>query len=536
MKRILVGMVCMLLAVSGSFAKDYTPEQLEFRLGIVKFLAAEGCAPQIDKDGDVRFVKDGLTCYFIINETWKAPFLVVLHVQFGYDEEFTKKRMENCILVAARHKAIKLYCAESSYSLRADIICTDAGVVKEALRPLMQEIHSAMNDIALIFKSDLADNDIALKPHVVFSKAMGYYREEDYEKSFPLFSYLSGMKYKNAYGYMGLAYELGEGTDADKDKMISYYEEAIKKGDYWCAYRLGMYYYAEGDYGEAMNNLMRCGANDNGFRSDALYIMGKMYEEGTGVSKDMSQAILCYQKAVKYASVLECDARLALIRLGETVEQEDEFVEATKSMLMGLSAADMYQKGQEYEFGLNQRYVSLTKAFAYYKAAADEGYAKAEKKMGDIYINKFYPFKDAAKSDKYYKKALKNFKKLSKSDGEANYELGYMYQNGSGVEKDLEQAKYYYKLGVSLGDKNAAWRLGVIYKNEMEYIEAYQYLLKAAEQGQGMAMYEVAKLYENGLGAPYDMEKAIEWYHKCAEIMCAARRDAQNALKRLSDQ
>ena len=86
-----------------------------------------------------------------------------------------------------------------------------------------------------------------------------------------------------------------------------------------------------------------------------------------------------------------------------------------------------------------------------------------------------------------------------------------------------------------LGDKNAAWRLGVIYIDEMEYTEAYKFLLRAAEAGQGMAMFELAKLYENGLGTAHNREKAIEWYRKCAKSTYMAADDARKALRRLEN-
>ena len=177
--------------------------------------------------------------------------------------------------------------------------------------------------------------------------------------------------------------------------------------------------------------------------------------------------------------------------------------------------------------------MSLTKAYAYFKAAADRGNAEAMGKMGEIYVSEFYPFNDKSKSDKYYSKALKAYKKMVDTDGNACYEIGYMYQNGLGVDKDLGQAKYYYKEGALLGDNNAAWRLGLIYKNEMEYTDAYNFLLKAADGGQGMAMFELAKLFESGLGTSYSKEKAIEWYKRCVESNYRASDDAKEALKRL---
>lgn len=534
MKRILSIIGLLLFMVIGLKAKDFNKEQLALRLELVKFLSSEGFQPKIDEDGDVVFKYNDLKHYLIINADWNNPFIVTLYIQFSYDnDQYTRKNLENCISTVAQHKVVKLYCMEKSFVYRSDIFCENADVVKMAFYPMLEQIDAARKDVATTLAAGLGGIDITNNKDAVFEKAIEYYRNEEYNMSFPLFKYLAGSGFEKAYGYLGLAYELGEGVSQDESLMKKYYDKAMENGVYWCAYRLGYYHYTKRNYANAMNNFIKCGANENPFRSDALYLAGKMHENGEGTERSVTQAILCYKKSVQYATQLECDARLALIRMGETIEHEDEFVDATKTMLMGLTPKEMYKTGEEYELGMNNRYVSLTKAYAFYKAAADKGYTKAIIKMGEIYISKFYPFNDKVKSDKYYSKAIRIYKKNIKSDGNACYELGNMYHNGYGIEKNLEQAKYYYKSGALLGDINAAWKIGLIYKDEMEYADAFKFLLKSADGGQGMAMYELAKLYENGLGTSYNKDKAIEWYQKCSVSSCKASSDAKKALKRL---
>lgn len=367
----------------------------------------------------------------------------------------------------------------------------------------------------------------------MFKKAYSYWNSKDYVNSFPLFKTLADEEYEEAYGYMGLAYELGEGVSKDSQMMEKYFELAIHNGSGWCAYRLGNYYYKHKEYQKALKNYQICGEKRNGFRSDALYKAGSMYENGEGTDKSIVQAILYYRKSAQYSNSLYCDARRALQRLGETVEKKEDFVEASTSMTDGLTGKEMYEKGYDYEIGLRGENVSLTKAYSYYKAAADVGYAKACVKMGEIYTSRNYPFNDKLMADEYYAKAINAYKKEEATSGEACYELGRIYQYGNGVEINIEQAKYYYKVGSSFGEKNASWRYGLICKDENAYSEAYTFFLKAADAGQGMAMYEVAELYEKGLGVVMSKEKAIEWYSKCAKSNYASASDAKRALRRL---
>ncbi|MCR2005651.1 SEL1-like repeat protein [Bacteroides acidifaciens] len=52
----------------------------------------------------------------------------------------------------------------------------------------------------------------------------------------------------------------------------------------------------------------------------------------------------------------------------------------------------------------------------------------------------------------------------------------------------------------------------------------------AAEQGLAMAQANVGEYYELGKGVPKDLEQAVVWYRKAAELECE---EAVEALKRL---
>ena len=532
MKKILI--VCCLSTICGlAFAKDLNKEQKKMRGDILEFVLEQGFKARVDVDDDVRFVRNGVNYYVEVNEHWEKPYLISFYCIHNYSEELTKENVEKCIDFVSQRSAMKLYCHDQYYTYRTDIFCKDVtgvDIFKKTFGCLLAQIDKAVRDLNMIVDSELLGVDMVNSRDVVLEQALLWNEKKEYEQSVKLLKYLSGNGMPQAHGYLGMAYELGQGVTEDKDMMELYYEKAIQAGEYWCAYRLGNYYHAKRKYTKALDCYMKCAANEGEYRSGAFYAAGCMHEKGEGEGANKEQAIACYRKSVQYATDLDCEARLALMRLGEIVENEEDFVDASKSMLMGLSVGEMYQKGVEYEQGKNGRLVSLPKAYAYIKAAADKGYAKAEKKMGDIYISMYYPFNDKVKSDKFYKKAFRKFSKQAAINGGACYELGCMYQEGCGVEKNQEQAKYYFKSGAELNDKDAAWRIGLIYKDEMEYVDAFDYLKKAAEAGQGMAMCELARCYEKGLGTSYSREKSMEWYKACVEANCEASTDAKKAL------
>lgn len=537
MKRLLAIFIIFAVAVANIQAKQLNKGQMAVRLSVVKYLSREGYNPQIDKDGDVRFKNGDYTYYAIIDEDWTDPYLITLFLEFSYSEngdKHTRENVKKCIVDAAEYKTVKLYCGNNSFSFRSDIICKNGEIFGETFKQILKAMDGARETVVQKINSGLVDIDITGNKDEAFKKAKDFYDNEEYDKAFPIFKELADNDYIKAYEYVGDMYRYGEGTSEDKEQMAVYYEKAVDAGYNNLANSLGFYYYEQEDYEKALKYFLKCGSTENVSRSTALANAGYIYEKGKGMPVDREKAVQCYRKSLLYSTELESTARKALIRLNEQVENKADFIDATKTMLMGMTTEQMYDTGLEYENGLNNRMVSLPKAYAYFKAAADRDYTEALSKMGEIFVSEYYPFNDKSKSDKYYQKAFKRYKQLAdNNDGNACYELGYMYQMGRGVAKDKEQAQFFYKKGAVNGDKNAAWRYGLLCKDAVDYSEAFKYFYKAAEDGQGMAMYELAKLYEDGMGVNTDKDKAIEWYKKCANSTYAAASDAKEALERL---
>jgi len=77
--------------------------------------------------------------------------------------------------------------------------------------------------------------------------------------------------------------------------------------------------------------------------------------------------------------------------------------------------------------------------------------------------------------------------------------LGFCYEIGKGVTKDVEKAKEWHT--------------------------------KAAEQGHAEAQFSLGYCYENGQSVPKDLKKAVEWYTKAAE---QGNDHAKKSLERLN--
>lgn len=72
-------------------------------------------------------------------------------------------------------------------------------------------------------------------------------------------------------------------------------------------------------------------------------------------------------------------------------------------------------------------------------------------------------------------------------DAEAQMHLGYLYEQGLGVERDLEQAVSLYRRAAQAGLADAQYQLGLMYELgigvESDPDEAQAWYLRAVEQG-----------------------------------------------------
>lgn len=99
------------------------------------------------------------------------------------------------------------------------------------------------------------------------------------------------------------------------------------------------------------------------------------------------------------------------------------------------------------------------------------------------------------------------FKKLERQailgDSTAQFDLGQMYQQGLGVDKDLQQAIKYYRLAANQQDLKAQYNLGLLYLQgdvtDGDAKTGIELLRDAAFKGNPFAQYVIARIDEQGL-------------------------------------
>ena len=119
---------------------------------------------------------------------------------------------------------------------------------------------------------------------------------------------------------------------------------------------------------------------------------------------------------------------------------------------------------------------------------------------------------------------------------DAENSVGYCYENGLGVERNLDLAVYWYQKAASEGLTLAQANLGRLYYNGLgvmkDHSEAMRWFRMAADQGFASAENQVGYSYAIGLGVKKDQSEAMRWFRKAADHGLDVARDN---LKSLSD-
>jgi TPR repeat protein len=162
---------------------------------------------------------------------------------------------------------------------------------------------------------------------------------------------------------------------------------------------------------------------------------------------------------------------------------------------------------------------------------------------------------DTRVHDEYKAFELLSIAATSLNDPKCQCTLGFCYEMGYGVKKDLSQAIYWYMEAANLGDEVAQCNLAYCYYQGIgtdvsiddalywfeesakrgyaraifqlgEYycfVErndelAYHYYVEAAHKGYANAYYSIGFCYEQGIYVEIDYEEAAKWYLKAAKL------------------
>lgn len=296
---------------------------------------------------------------------------------------------------------------------------------------------------------------------------------------------------------------------------------AFKKEDYKQAFQYLKQALISGYY-EALDFIKE--QSNNVYSQEAL---GEIYLEGLGVNKNTKEAFSWYARAklngsqtaedilYKYANRGEADA---IYYCAENLLREKKYKEF----------ADLVKNGSEQGRILLNNLANCT----------DKAYEEVEFGLAEIY----YQLNDYTNAISWYEKSFesgnKNALEKIKNHAEDNnlyfqYELAEIYYNGKlGIEKNIDTAKLLYKKSseqsngyiakellkahrtAKTDNQYAQYALGKFYYNNNKTFEAFDLLIKSANQGNCDAIAFIKEFAANGdITKQYEMAKLIEQHN-----------------------
>lgn len=225
----------------------------------------------------------------------------------------------------------------------------------------------------------------------------------------------------------------------------------------------------------------------------AKHLLGQMYFYGVGVSRDYAKFYSLSLEAAK-----------------------ENFIPSKNA----LALAHFYGYGCKVDYAKGRKLL---------EECAEVNYGMGYYNLGIGYLKGGLGFtKDTSKAFEYFKLAAEQF------HTNATYNLGLMYLSGNGCTKNIEKGLKELMMASTLGSLKAqikvadAYYFGEITAKNVEL--AYEFYLMAAENGDPYAMYSLGYMIINKEKTFVDKYVGIDWLRKAANL---GNESARELLKKL---
>lgn len=151
-------------------------------------------------------------------------------------------------------------------------------------------------------------------------------------------------------------------------------------------------------------------------------------------------------------------------------------------------------------------------AFREWKAAAEGGQAEAQFDLGLLYAEGLGTQRDLAEAAKWYRQAA------GQGNAQAEFALGQMYSRGWGAPRETADILRWMQMAndpMSDGPPTE-WARVEGYGIEQDQKQAAYWYERAAKQGHAEAQYNLARLYATGQGVARDQGEALRWVRSAA--------------------
>lgn len=254
---------------------------------------------------------------------------------------------------------------------------------------------------------------------------------QNFERALEWYLKSAEQNYSSAQYHAGECYQKGQGTEQNLEKAEEFFKKASENGIF-----------------DALVALAEMGF------ADAQLAVGEAYITGNhAVNSDDDQAIIWLEKSAAQGNQEAVSALCFLFTAYTKFDDDAEMFEKSFNRLSEmaeqgiseaqLAIADVYAQGRK---AVSQNWKN---ALLWYEKAAQQGNAQEQNALANYYI-KDIPEQNYALAAEWYTKAAEQ------GLAEAQKNLGLLYQNGQGVEKNLPEAIKWVKKAADQGDFSAA--------------------------------------------------------------------------------
>jgi len=268
-----------------------------------------------------------------------------------------------------------------------------------------------------------------------------------------------------------IAYYDGRLIDRDFVAAAAWCRLAAEQGLAKAQYYMGYFYLQE--LGVERDNKkarywLELAANQG--QSNAQNQLGKIYENGIGVIRDHKKAMQWYQLAANQGNML---AASAMREISRRYWQFEEYLNLAKTgdsraqFKVCFACVDGFinneKSNHERVYGnLDKNLIKehCTNPIAWGIAAANQGFGQSQYYLGQFYLHGHGVEKNIEQALYWFKLSAEN----ETHGGTENY-LGDAYKKGEGVEQNRDEAIYWYELAAKKGNSYARRELEAI-RNE----------------------------------------------------------------------
>ena len=207
-----------------------------------------------------------------------------------------------------------------------------------------------------------------------------------------------------------------------------------------------------------------------------------------------------------------------------------------------LNSNELYQRGVDYLYG-NDVQKDYEKALKCFIKALDFGHAGAMEQIGFMYELGWGFEPDKSEALKWYRRAAEI--------GDINLEnhFAYCLLDGDGIEQNIDEAINWFRKSAALGNKAAMRELAfILFMHKGDEAESFKWLMKYNDGNELAAQacladiyysedprrafeiykevndkgenryYELGEMYLKGIGTEKNLDEAIKWFEKAAQI------------------